>query len=163
MENKEKIENLKFIIGRYDNYIESTHTKSNVYLSLNTVVFAGIISLISTIQTSTLTNYLSNLLIAIAIISVLGIIIILGAIKPNLLSDKTSLIFFGDVAEYSNENYLDKVKKMNDKDFTADMSNQTHYLAKIVSNKFKIIKWVGILITFEFILLLIWLIIYINK
>jgi Family of unknown function (DUF5706) len=163
MENKEKIENLKFIIGRYDNYIESTHTKSNVYLSLNTAVLAGVITLISTLKISELTNYLAYILIAIAIITVISIIIILGAIKPSLLSNKMSIIFFGDVAESSNDNYLDKVKKMNDKDFTIDISNQAHYLAKIVSSKFKIIKWVGNLIKIEFILLLIWLIIYINK
>jgi hypothetical protein len=163
MENKEKIENLKFIIGRYDNYIESTHTKSNVYLSLNTVVLAGVITLISALKISELTNYLAYILIAIAIITVINIIVILGAIKPSLLSDKMSIIFFGDVAEFSNDNYLDKIKKMNNKDFTIDIGNQAHYLAKIVSGKFKIIKWVGNLIKIEFILLLIWLIIYINK
>lgn len=163
MENKEKIENLKFIIGRYDNYIDSTHTKSNVYLSLNTAILAGVITLISTIQTSTLTNYLNYILISIAIITVLCIVIILGAIKPNLLSEKTSIIFFGDVAEFGIDNYLDKVKKMNDKEFTIDISNQAHCLAIILTGKFKIIKWVGNLIKLEFILLLIWLIIYINK
>lgn len=163
MENIDKIENLKFIISRYDNYIESSHTKSNVYLSLNTAVFAGVITLISTLKIETLNTFLTYTLLVIAFLNVLSIIIILGAIKPNLLSGKKSIIFFGDVANSNIDDFLDKIQKIKNEKFVIDLSNQTHYLAKIVTEKFEKINWVGNIIKLEFLILLVWLVIFINK
>ena len=45
MDQKEKIENLKYTISRYDHYYDSVNSKSNVYLTLMTFLLGGTVAL----------------------------------------------------------------------------------------------------------------------
>lgn len=165
MDNNLKIENLKFIIGRYDHYIESTQTKSNVYISLNTAVIAGVITIISALELNKMCIELNIILLLIAILAVIGIVMALVAVKPNLLNKKSqdSIIFFNDVSSYKCKEFLSKVKNIEEDGFLTDMSIQAHNLASVLSKKYCLIKWVGKLIKLEFILLIIWLIIFMSN
>ena len=41
---KDKIEKVKFIIGRLDNYIEGTNSKANLILACNAVIIGGLLT-----------------------------------------------------------------------------------------------------------------------
>ena len=56
---KEKIEHVKFIIDRFDIYMESTQTKSNLYLALNTAILGGIITLAASSKPEDVTLFFS--------------------------------------------------------------------------------------------------------
>lgn len=162
MQNNNKIENLKFIISRYDYYIESTQTKSNVYISLNTAVIAGVITLISALKINDLCLVLNLILLLIATIAVIGIIMSLVAVKPNLINTNIgeSVIFFNDVSNCENKEFIEKMKNLDEDKFLIDIANQTHNLSTVLSKKYCLIKWVGKLIKVEFLLLIIWLVIF---
>lgn len=79
----EKIEIQKFIMNRLDTYIDSSQNKSNLYLTLNTIISGGVIALISIKTDSCLLNGLLGL---IALFSIVSILITLKAINPYLKS-----------------------------------------------------------------------------
>lgn len=83
---KEKLEQTKFIIGRFDSYIESTQTKSNLYLALNTAILAGIITIATSTKPEDATLFSIIVMGVIALLAIISITITLIAITPYLKS-----------------------------------------------------------------------------
>ena len=126
----EKIEHLKFIIGRYDTYIESTQTKSNLYLALNTAILTGIITLLTALRPEDRDINVILVLGITALLALVSITITLLAITPYLksVSNKSnSLIFFQEVSNMTYDDYHDKVEKISEAKFLKDLSGQDHH------------------------------------
>jgi len=68
----EKLEHMKFIINRYDAYIESSQTKSNLYLALNTAILGGTITLLTALKHEDLTFFVIVLLGLAALLALLS-------------------------------------------------------------------------------------------
>lgn len=96
--------------------------KANMVISINTLIISSIIAVSGYgVVSNQLDLYLENVIpIAIIVISCLtsAVFAILAAnpkfVKPKLkrLSDKQSLLFFGEIAEYSQEEYLHKMEDL---------------------------------------------------
>ena len=157
-------ENLKFILGRYDHYIESVQSKSNVYITLNTFILTGAVTLFAGFKED-LNEFLTGFLITIILTSVISTVYILIAITPQTKkATRDSLIFFGNVAEMSSKNeYLKKIKKIDDDEFEADLANQVQQVASIVNKKHEKLLNAGYLLIIQFFLISLWLIIFILK
>lgn len=156
---KEKIEHVKFIIDRFDTYMESTQTKSNLYLALNTAILGGIITLAASSKPEDVTLFSVLILGSIAFLAVTSITITLIAITPYLVSassENKSVIFFQDVRNSNFDDYADKIKDMSDKKFLRDLTCQAYSLAGGLQSKYKRLFYSGRLIIIEFILLLIY-------
>lgn len=156
---KEKIENVKFIIDRFDVYMESTQTKSNLYLALNTAILGGIITLAASSKPEDVTFFSVFVLSSIAFLAVASITITLIAITPYLksASDKSeSVVFFQDVRNSTFDQYENKIKEMSEKNFLKDLTCQAYSLAGGLQLKYKKLFYAGRLIIIEFILLLIY-------
>lgn len=163
---KEKIEHVKFIISRYDTYIESTQTKSNLYLALNTAIIAGIITLVSTTKPEQFT--LLNLIVLglVSMLAVLSITLTLIAINPYLKSaskKSDSIIFFNEVSSYDFEMYAKKVDDISDKKLLKDLNCQAFSLATALKGKYQKLYYAGRILIFEFALLFIYVILLITK
>lgn len=158
----EKIEIQKFIMNRLDTYIDSSQNKSNLYLTLNTIISGGVIALISVKTDSCLLNGLLGL---IALFSIVSILITLKAINPYLKSSvgKKSIFFFEDISKNEKEEYHNSVVAQNEKELLQDITNQTYDVSKGLSTKYKLLGIVGWIVAFEFLLLLAWIIIYLLK
>lgn len=163
---KEKTEHVKFIISRYDTYIESTQTKSNLYLALNTAILAGIITLVSANKQGQLS--LLNLVVLglVSILAVLSITLTLIAINPYLKSaskKSDSIIFFNEVSSYDFDMYTKKIDNMSDKKVLKDLNCQAFSLARALRGKYQKLYYAGSLLIFEFGLLFIYVILLITK
>lgn len=158
-------ENLKFILSRYDHYIEGVQSKSNLYITLNTFVLTGSVTLFGGFEND-LSNFLIGLLLLIIISSVIATIYILLAVNPKTKKgDNDSIIFFGNVQEKkANAEYWEVIKNTNKSDFEEDLANQVQQVASIVCKKHKTLKNAGYLLITQFILIGIWLTTFIlNK
>ncbi|MEZ0181893.1 Pycsar system effector family protein [Flavobacterium oncorhynchi] len=156
---KEKIEHVKFIIDRFDVYMESTQTKSNLYLALNTAILGGIITLAASSKPEDVTFFSVFVLGCIAFLAVASITITLIAITPYLksASDKSeSVVFFQDVRNSTFDQYENRIKEMSEKKFLKDLTCQAYSLAGGLQSKYKRLFYAGRLIIIEFILLLIY-------
>lgn len=163
---KEKLEKTKFIIGRFDTYIESTQTKSNLYLALNTAILAGIITIAASTKLENITLFSIIVLGIIALLAVVSITITLIAITPYLksaLKKSASVVFFQDVANSSFEEYADKINDISDKKFLLDLTCQAYSLAGGLKVKYQKLFYAGRIIIAEFVFLFIYLITLITK
>jgi hypothetical protein len=163
---KEKLEQTKFIIGRFDTFIESTQTKSNLYLALNTAILGGIITITSSTKPADVTPFSLIVLSIVALLAVASITITLLAITPYLksASDKSSsVIFFQDVSSLTFEEYANKMDAISDKKFLLDITCQAYSLAGGLKSKYQKLFYAGRIIIVEFVFLLIYLITLITK
>jgi hypothetical protein len=163
---KEKLEQTKFIIGRFDTYIESTQTKSNLYLALNTAILGGIITIAAATKSEDITLFSLTVLGIIALLAVVSITITLIAITPYLksASDKNeSVVFFQDVTNFTFEEYANKINDISDKKFLLDLTCQAYSLAGGLKAKYQKLFYAGRFIIVEFVFLLIYAITLITK
>ncbi|UFH34548.1 Pycsar system effector family protein [Flavobacterium acetivorans] len=163
---KEKLEQTKFIIGRFDTYIESTQTKSNLYLALNTAILGGIITIAASTKPEDVTHFSLIVLGIIALLAATSITITLIAITPYLqsASDKnSSVIFFQDVTNNTFEEYANKINDISDKKFLLDLTCQAYSLAGGLKAKYQKLFYAGRIIIVEFVFLLIYAITLITK
>lgn len=163
---KEKIEHVKFIISRYDIYIESTQNKSNLYLALNTAIIAGIITLVSANKQEQLSPINLIVLGLVSMLAVMSITLTLIAINPYLKSaskKSNSIIFFNEVSSYDFEQYAKKVDDISDKKLLKDLNCQAFSLATALKGKYQKLYYAGRILISEFVLLFTYVILLITK
>mgnify|MGYP000729926887 CR=1 FL=1 len=165
MDIQQKTEHLKFILNRYDHYIESIQSKSNLYIGLNTLMLGGIVTLLTNISLCKMNFVLCAIVLIIAFLSIISIIITLFAIKPHLSSGSSnnSIIFFNNVSKISHDKYLENIENSTDETLKNDIVNQVHCVATGLTNKYRNLSKVSWLLTIQFAALLIWIILFTIK
>lgn len=157
-------ENLKFILGRFDHYIDNVHTKSNLYIVLNTFIIGGFITMLTTINLTKLNTPLIYMILLIILLSVISLIIILSALKPHLSKTASkSIIFFNDVSGQSYNEFHLNVTQMDGSDFIKDLTTQIHCISKVLSFKYHKLKLVSYFFFLQFLIIMVWTFIFIFK
>ena len=130
LNEKEKIDVLKYNISRFDHYYASVNFKSS-FLVLGNITILGLVS----VNEDKLGGYIIfvlYLLIASTLISVLL------AIRPYLKSNKIdkSIISFDEIANSTKNEYITKIKLLTQRKYIKDLNEQTYFLAKGLQRKF---------------------------
>ena len=147
----DKRDQSKFIMLRYDNYINGVNTKGNFLLVFNTF-FAGLItanynSIILKVASPCGIIVFKVLLVLFLICALIAIVKIFQAVYPFLKSGNSSkdayhsLIFFQSVSEFeSSKAYREKFEAQKEEDLHSDLVNQSYELAVGLKKKFKYIS-----------------------
>lgn len=157
---------IKFIIQRYDNYINAVNTKGNFLLAFNTLIAGAIganyANIISKISTDGAIIGFKIILILFFITLIYAIVNIFKAVYPFLKSGNSSiegyhsLVFFNSVAEFSDDSkFKSKFEVQSDADLQTDLVLQSYQLSKGLKQKFKLIERAMVAIYIELILLVI--------
>ncbi len=163
---KEKIEQIKFVIDRYDVYIESTQSKSNLYLALNTAILGGTLTLLTSSGASSFGHAIIFTLGLVGLLSLGSIILTLLAVTPYLDSDSgkgKSVIFFKDVANTPYKDFHESFEDLKDGKLIKDLTCQAHSLAKGLKGKYGMLMYAGRLLIIEFVLLFACIILFITQ
>ncbi len=130
MNETEKIDMLKYNISRFDHYFASVNFKSS-FLVLGNITILGFV-LSNRAHMNHYVFYIIVLLIASSLIAVLL------AIKPYLkqYDGRTSVLFFNDIANISDNEYREKVSTLLKSEYIQDLEEQVHVLAKGLKRKF---------------------------
>lgn len=157
-------ENLKFILERYDHYIESVQSKSNLYITLNTFVLTGAVTLFAGFKDQ-LNECLTVWLLVIISISIISLIYTLLALIPQTKkTGQDSVIFFGNVAEMNQpDEYYESIKDMDENAFKKDLAQQIQQVAKIVCKKHIHLRNTNQFLIVQIGLITIWIIIFFIK
>jgi hypothetical protein len=142
---------IKFIIQRYDNYINGVNTKGNFLLVFNTFVAGAIATNYGNILTKLDTHGAIigfKIILALFFAAVLyTVIMIFKAVYPFLKSGNSSiegyhsLIFFNSVAEFSDDGkFKNKFDNQTDVEMQNDLVLQSYQLAKGLKHKFSLIE-----------------------
>ena len=168
-----KLDQIKFIIQRYDTYIAGVNTKGTFIVAFNTFFCGVAVSNYDKLKLLFVPNgnvtALNIHLLILFVLSVASTFIVGLAVFPYLKSGNSSkekyhtLIFFGSVAEYKDENeYARTFKKMSAEEFEDDAAKQANLLARGVRSKFKLIG-ISMWVFFGQLLTLLSLLIFIIK
>jgi glucan phosphoethanolaminetransferase (alkaline phosphatase superfamily) len=149
------------ILQRYDHFIESVQTKGNLYLVLNTFIFGGAITVLTSPQANAFSMALKNIIIFIIVVCVVSIIITLLALNPFLKSGRPgSLIFFQSVSAINYEDYRNEMKTISDEDYIKDLACQVHSMAKGLTKKYRLLTFVSWGLIINFLAILLWIYTY---
>lgn len=134
VENNEKINLLKYNISRYDHYYASVNFKSS-FLILANITMLGFIFTSNSVAGTFST-------IVVTIFPILTVVFVLFAIKPYLKSygGKDSIIFFGDVANQSNDEIKKKINELSEEKYITDLVKQNTILAVGLKQKFDMLN-----------------------
>lgn len=162
-----KSDNLKYILTRYDNYINASNVKGTFIVSLNTFIVGCIIINRKTLIDIFLNNesLKTSINVLIYLVCILALVIIgltIVALFPYLKSGNSSKdsyhshIYYGSVKGFqSADDYIKSFEKLDDDSFKRDLANQVWVVAKGVSIKYQFLNYSMIVIFFELFLFLI--------
>jgi hypothetical protein len=165
MTTKDKIDELKFVIERFDHYYDSVNNKGNLYLTLNTFILAGIVGGFASLNT---TNHFSHWVAAVfltptLLFSLLSFLYTLRAITPftgklTTGSNAPSLLFFNDVCDQLNVNWSHRWSSLTEQEWFSDLQSQAQSLAKGLKCKFSRLRKASIFIGLQIIFILLFVI-----
>lgn len=135
-------EQLKFLIDRFDHYYDSINNKGNAMLVINTFSIGGIAAIYTALHQDVIwTTSLLCYGFLLCLIWGVALILTTWALLPYKKSASNSLVYFGDISNFTEANFLQKFSEQLDEDVTDDLKQQVYLLAKGLTFKFKIIRW----------------------
>lgn len=163
MQNEKEIEHSKYVLNRFDHYIEGANSKGNFLLAFSVFLFgfiaAGFNDIVSFNQRAS-TNWIIGLLIAILIIGLVSIAFTIAAVFPYLRTNNSSskkyhsLVFFGSIAEMEEDDFLKQYGEQKDKKVSKDLAKQIYAVSKGLKVKYGRISWAMRLVFIQLLLLL---------
>lgn len=140
-----KIEELKYSIGRFDHYFDSINNKGNLYLTVNTFLLGGIIVGYAALVDDQICdkNWKElTLLINIILTNAIALIYTILAIMPYTGSRNrsSSFLFYGDIADMTITKWRSYVDGYTAAKHEDDLIMQAHELSCGLNKKFKRLK-----------------------
>lgn len=146
--------------------VQIADNKANLIISINTMIISSIIAVSGYGIVADRFQYdKSSIIVPIALIllsCLTSAIFAIQAAKPKLINpgsvdagkSKSSLIFFGVIAQYNQEEYLQRMKTLlaSDADIYETMSIDLHNQGMILTRKYKLINTAYRIFMFGFIL-----------
>jgi len=168
MEEIKEIEQSRYVLDRFDHYIEGANSKGNFLLAFSAFLLGFIITSFNQIiefNNSDAKNWTISLLVLTLMIGLVSIGFTILAVFPFLKTNNSSskkyhsLVFFNSIADMEEENFLKQYKEQKDKKACKDMAKQIYAISKGLKIKYFRISWAIRLVLVQLILLLIIIII----
>lgn len=163
MEEIKEIEHSRYVLNRFDHYIEGANSKGNFLLAFSAFLFGFIVTSFNHIiafNNSYAKNCTIGLLGLILVVGLASIGFTIAAVFPFLKTNNSSskkyhsLVFFNSIADMEEENFLKQYKQQKDKKARKDMAKQIYAISKGLKTKYFRISWAIRLIFIQLILLL---------
>lgn len=138
MDTKNRIEILENSLTRLLAWIDSANSTTKFLFTISTAMLGAIMLL---------TPAMSKWTIASAVVSSIAVVLLLSSLLmsslvyfPRTKGPKDSLIFFGGITNMDKDNYETAINALTDEEYIADLINQCHRNAEIVSAKYTWLK-----------------------
>ena len=164
MEKNEKIEHSRYLLNRFDHYIEGANSKGNFLLALGAVLCGFIIANFENIiafNHCKAEGWVSGLLISVLVCGLLSIAFTIAAVFPFLKTSNSSskkyhsLVFFQSIAEMEEQEFLKNFKKQEDKKVNKDLAKQIYAISQGLKMKYQKLSWAIRFVFLELLLLMI--------
>ncbi len=158
MEKDKKIDIVKFIIGRFDNYYNGINSKCSFYLTLNTFLIGATVSSYAFLPDKIALNSIHIwMMIALVILAFASICLTLIAVHPYMKSGNShkysSLLFFGSISAMKEKDFYDDLTEADLEKLYNDFLSQAFQLANGLNRKFTFLNYVGRLLIFQFLII----------
>jgi hypothetical protein len=168
MERKEQVEHSRYLLNRFDHYIEGANSKGNFLLAFSAFLFGFIINSFKSIVEFNDSNAMSFTIVLLLMILVIGLVSIgftIAAVFPYLKTNNSSskkyhsLVFFRSIADMDEKIFLKQYKNQDDKKVSKDMAKQIYAISKGLKTKYFRISWAIRLVFAQLVMLLLIIII----
>lgn len=146
----DKIEFLWKTIQRYDAYIAETNSKAAFLIAWNTFLFGTVVVKGQEFTTSMgplpwVRAATETILIIIAVVSLVSLWLTFRVVNPFLKSPSKlltyhSLVYFGHVAQFNEDEYRDLINTRSEEYILGDLAYQANVLARGLVSKFALLK-----------------------
>ncbi len=155
-----KTEVLRHTMDRYDHYYDSVNNKGNLFFTLDTFLFGGIITGYYSIKDEICCDVLTHVLVWSALVFCSSsILFVLRAITPYVnkpsLKFKNSILNFSCVAAVSHDDFKTAYEQLDQQNAYEDYLRQVHLLAIGLQKKFKYLKRAAICLALVFLIIII--------
>lgn len=163
MKEIQEVEQSRYVLSRFDHYIEGANSKGNFLLAFSTFLFGFIVTSFNDIVEFNChngENWTKGLLIGILVMGIISIALTIAAVFPFLKTNNStskkyhSLVFFNSIAEMEEEDFLKQYKEQKDKKVCKDLAMQIHAISKGLKAKYFRISWSIKIVFIQLILLL---------
>lgn len=163
MDDAKKIEQLRYVLNRFDHYLEGANSKGNFLLAFSGFLFGFIASNFNEIvalNDESFNKLTTCLLIIILILGLVSIGFTIVAVSPFLKNNNSSrkkyhsLIFFNSIAQMEEKEFIKNYEGQREKDISRDMAKQIHAISKGLQSKYFKIEWSLKLLIIQLILIL---------
>ncbi len=150
MEEIKQLEQSRYVLNRFDHYIEGANSKGNFLLAFSTFLFGFIVTSFNNIvafsncRSEDLTTVLLILILALGLLSIaFTIAAVFPFLETNNSSSKKyhSLVFFNSIAEMDEKDFLEQFKEQKDKKMCRDMAKQVYAISEGLKTKYFRISW----------------------
>lgn len=161
METQQKIEELKFTIGRFDHFYDSVNNKGGILIALNTFIISSVIIGFNYIYSHCI-DYFSNvtygLFLLTLILNIFSQIYTISAFRPftKKIIGSNSIIYFNSITKQTDKTHNANWESLTLETYFIDLVKQQKELAAGLSRKFKYLS----LASFGLLLQIISIIIY---
>jgi len=168
MKETNEIEQSRYVLNRFDHYIEGANSKGNFLLAFSAFLFGFIVTSFNDIiafNNGKAENWTIVILIGILVIGILSIGFTIAAVFPFLKTNNSSskkyhsLVFFNSIADMNEEDFLTQYKEQKDKKVCKDIAKQIYAISKGLKTKYNRIRWSIRMVFVQLVLLLIIIII----
>lgn len=159
-ESINKVEHMKFLIGRFDHYYDSANNKGSFYIGINTFILGGICvgfsSYCKNVQLGMCTCVVAIILLVTCFASIFYTLLAMTPfLKINFGSNTDdSLVFFGGITKYEEADFHLRFRNQLDNEIIEDYQNQIYTLSKGLNDKYKWLQEAGFFLIIEFMILI---------
>lgn len=142
MDTHQKIEDLKFTIGRFDFFYDSINNKSNILIALNTFILSGVIigfNYLYKLYSGSFTYQTYALFLLTLVLNILSHFYTIAAFKPftKKVSGHISIIYFNSIAQQTEQLHKETWESLTEESYFFDLVRQQKVLAVGLNKKFK--------------------------
>lgn len=170
MKEKEnqRIDQSRYVLNRFDHYIEGANSKGNFLLAFSAFLFGFIITSFNYIlEMNNCKSYklTASLLVVTLIFGLISIAFTIAAVFPFLKTNNSSskkyhsLVFFKSIAEMDEKDFLKEFKNQSDKKVNKDIVKQIYAISEGLKVKYDRISWAIRFIFAQLLLLLLLIVI----
>lgn len=137
-QQKEKLQILDLIMTKNLMWIGNADSKAAILFGVNSAMLGFLATLVPLPDKFTLTSLLCSIFSGLMLI--VSVIFLVLVAFPRLRGPENSLIYFGGIAAYKQQEYVDKILKGSNKEFLADFAKQCHRNGEIAKIKYNLVS-----------------------
>lgn len=157
-------ERLIFSMTRFDHYFDSVNNKASVLLTFNTFVVGVLVAAYPFLLEKIDCNWIVNsFLIIIILLGLVAMLITIRASTPFFSKDTHSMYYFLSISKLDKDEFFQKSANLSDEEEIDDLRLQIHQLSTGLAKKFRRLRWTTIIMTWQFVLVAIFVFILIYN
>jgi len=133
----------QFAVNRFDGFFNNSNVKASLLIPANALIIGTAISIFMTISEKSPISYLEKAALTLAIVLSLiatyySLRVVFSFLESgNKMFKYHSLVYFGSITSFTEDEFVERVRKTKEEDIEEDLARQMHVLSSGLTTKFR--------------------------